>query len=294
MSTITEIILSDYLKVDDLPDELVRLRLRTAIILLRGVPFGTKVVFKCPAGNFIDGGYVPYPDDYDESDLAACEERPIGNVYTLHLQPRPPRMPPPPIQIDVDEVELLLHKRCKMDPAAFAFAGNVSLAQLVDAAMIHLQTIIHEGAPLKERAPPTCRVLEGWETNALHFLVVVAASHAGGEKYITTIIQLHMDYFEECCHIDKTFRRRILRKYGFEDDDEDDAFRFLWRVMSEFRDYYLGATMDRVRESQTQRVAIQMVISKIFDHPVLGRKIAAATHKARTLQLWLSNEFRIN
>jgi hypothetical protein len=284
MSALTELSISDYLDVRGLADDMVRLRLRCGVILLRGVKCGTKVVFKCPTCE-VDAGYVPFPADFREG-----VDPPTRNVYTIQLTNRPPRMPAPPIELDIDEVELLLDSGEELSPI-MSIGGGCTMAQIVDAAMIHLQLLLRESDQLKVRAPTDYQSTDTpTAAHRLKIMVMLAASSFGGEKYITTLIQLHMDYLKDCCQIDRTFRARLLAKHGF--GGEDAGFKHMYEVMMRFHRAFLQFKMDpKAREAQAQQVATQLLHERIFNHPILGGRIDDATHRARALGLWLSNEY---
>jgi hypothetical protein len=280
MNTVTELPLTDYVKIKGLDNDQIRLRLRCAIILLRQVQCGTKIIFTHPGG-FVDMGYVPYPADFSEETSS-----PLRDVYTLQLVPRPPRVPPPPIVLEIDEIALVLDRSRDINPVNLQFPEGLSLANLLDMAMMHLQKLIHEGDRPKQRMPPPFTGDSTRSIEALDFLVMLAASSLGGEKYICTIIQLNMNYMRECCQIDRTFGPRLLRAHGFE--DEETAFKHLYDVMWRFRAFYMQHSSLKVHNSQPLRVAIQMLEHKMLSHP----KIVAAEHESRTLGLWLSNEYK--
>ena len=286
MSTVTELPLTDYIKIKGLTEDQIRLRLRCAIILLRGVTCGTKIMFTyspAPDGPpaYIDMGYVPYPADFDEN-----TSPPTRDVYTLQLVARAPRIPPPPIILEVDETSLILDRSRDINPVNLQFPDGLTLANLVDMAMVHLQVLIHEGDRPKQRMPHPFSGDSTRSKEALDFLVMLAASSLGGDKYICTIIQLHMDYMRDCCQIDRTFGPRLLRKHGF--DDEETAFKHLYDVMWQFRYFYMRHSSIKVHNSQPLRVAIQLLEGRMLSHP----KIVAAEERSRTLALWLSNEYK--
>ena len=269
MNKIIELELSKYIKINKLTSDQIHLKLRCSIILLENVDPGSKIVFKLPDNQTIDAGYVPY----GHNTLPR-------NVYTAQLTTKAPRLPPEPISIDIDEIELLFHKDNSPDPldGGFDFA-NAPLAHLVDAVMMHLQILVHEGDPLKVRAPEGCR--SSTPRHALAFLCSLAAFDMNS-KYVCLILQLHMDYVSECTKIDRAFTHRLLEKHGFESDV--DAYKHLFNVIWQFRSWYIHNDM---RESHSQRVAMQVLKEMMFNHP----KIVDAYNRSRGLDLWLANEY---
>jgi hypothetical protein len=288
MEPTTEINLGDLMDIKNLTEEHVRLRLRHAVLLLPNVNCGARIVFKCNSRHMkdvmIEGGYVPYLENEPDT--------PVRNVYSLQLVPRAPPIPPPPIVFDIDEVELLIHK--SRDPALggdddFELSNELqdkSFAHLVDATMVHFQMVVNECEPFKVRAPDRFRLEDiassrGWIMDFLILLVASSFNH----RYITTIIQLHMDYMHECNSIDRTFSRRVLAKYGFGEDEEDDAFKHMYRVMWAFRALFLK---EGLKMMHPQQVAMQVLNEFLTNHP----KMAAATEKSFALSVWLSNEYK--
>jgi len=274
----------DYFKCHKLSEIAIRTKLlKTGIILLKDVICGAKVAFVYGDDLVIDGGYVPYPDDVE------AIEGMRRDILSVHLVTRIPRLPPPPIVFDIDEVKLLIPSNHNPDPITDPFFDednpeeNANLAMMVDAALVHLQQLLNETAPFRVRAPESCRSSGG---SGLSFLVFFAIT-SPYRNYMLMIIKLHMDYVDNCMNIDKTFARRLCEKYGFA--DLDDAFAHFYRVMTRFHDNMI---IQGVEKPRPYKIASRMLTHRMFDDEFLGPRIKDALHESRNMEMRLLNRYK--
>lgn len=273
----------NYFKCKQLSEIAIRTKLlKTGIILLRGVTCGAKITFLYGEDdNIIDGGYVPYPENVE------VVEGMTRDILSVQLVNRIPRLPPPPIMFDVDEVKLLIHSNHNPDPLTEPFfeedEANGNLAAMVDAALVHLQMLLNETEPFRVRAPERCRSAGG---SGLSFLVFFAIT-SPYRNYMQMIVKLHADYVDNCMNIDKTFARRLCEKYGF--DNVDDAFSHFYRTMVRFHDNIVMQSIERPRP---YKIAARMLTHRMFSDEFLGPRITTALHESRNTEMRLLNRYK--